>query len=324
MAPRQPTADLAMVGSSSDLPGGSGRRAGRPELLPWRKAATAGPGPDTRAGPGILPVGSEIAPDLQVLAHWRRGEDLDTYECWSWSRNCSCLVKALRPDRLHSPARRRLAREARLLLSFSHPQLIRAYEVAEADSGGSPLLALETVTAPTLNHRLLYAGPLPLRDLILLGRQLCSVLGYLHDHGYLHLGIESSSVVFERGWARLIDLSSTRRPGRITRGWGTSYQISPEQARGGKLTRAADVWGVGLVLYEAATRYRPFQRPPAYGTSSRVRFLQLSTTAPPVRSLRRLPTAVATIVDGCLELQPHDRPTLAELDACLATVAGVS
>jgi serine/threonine protein kinase len=263
-------------------------------------------------------VGWELAPGLQVLAHRGRDGDLDIYDCWNTSDSCCCLVKTVRADRLNSPARRRLQREARLLRSLRHPQLIRAYDVAETATSGSPLLVLEAVAEPTLNQQLLHLGPLPLADLVALGRQLCSALEYLHGHGYLHLGVESSTIVFDRQRARLIDLGSARRPGRITRGWGTSYQISPEQARGGRLTTAADVWGAGLVLYEAATRYRPFQRPPAYGTSSRVRFLQLTTTAPPVRLLRRLPTAFATIVDACLAIQPQDRPTLAELDACLA------
>jgi eukaryotic-like serine/threonine-protein kinase len=323
MAPRRPTQDLSSAAASSAArPDVAGRPPGIPESLPWDKAAAAGPGPP-RAGPRVFGVGTELAPGLQVLAHRRRGHDLDSYECWSRARNCRCWVKALRPDRLDSPARRRLVREARLLLSFCHPNLVDAYDLFVADPDGSPLLVLESIAGHTLNHRLLHGGRLPLHDLIQLGRQLCSVVGYLHDHRYLHLCIQSSTVVVDGDQARLIDLSSAQRPGRITRGWGTSYQISPEQARGGKLTRAADVWGVGLVLYEAATRFRPFHRPPVYGRPGRVRFLQLSSAAPPVRSLRRLPTAVCSALDACLEVHASDRPTLAELDACLAAVTDI-
>jgi serine/threonine protein kinase len=128
-------------------------------------------------------------------------------------------------------------REARLLLSFTHPHLVRAFELLQAAAGQLPVLLLEPIVGPTLDQRLWHGGRLPLRDLILLGRQLCSVVGYLHDHRYLHLDIQCTTIVFDGDRARLVDLSSARRPGRITRGWGTSYQISPEQARGGKLTR---------------------------------------------------------------------------------------
>jgi serine/threonine protein kinase len=259
-----------------------------------------------------------------VLAHRRRVKDLDTYECWSRTRNCCCLVKALRPDRLESPARRRLVREARLLLSFVHPHLIRAYEFLPAGVDGSPLLLLETIDGPTLDQRLREGGRLPLRDLVILGRHLCAVVGHLHQHHYLHLDIQASNVIADGNRTRLIDLSFARRPGRITRGWGTSYQISPEQARGGRLTGAADVWGVGLVLYEAATGHHPFLPQLSYGSPGRVRFLQLTTVAPPVRSLRQLPAAVGTALDACLEICPSTRPTLTELDTCLATAVDLS
>src|SRR3712207_3612288 len=126
MAPRQPAGDLAVDATLSDeRPDRPGHPRGNPKPLPWGKAAAAGPGPP-RAGPGIFGVGTELAPGLRVLAHRQRGKDLDTYDCWSQAHNCCCLVKTLRPDRLESPVRRQLAREARLLLSFAHPNLVRA------------------------------------------------------------------------------------------------------------------------------------------------------------------------------------------------------
>jgi eukaryotic-like serine/threonine-protein kinase len=321
MAPRHPAGDLAVAAASSDeRPDGVGPPRGIPKSLPWGKAAAAGPGPP-RAGPGVFLVGSEPAPGLRVLAHRRRGKDLDTYDCWSRARNCYCFVKALRPDRLESPVRRRLVREARLLQSFAHPNLVRAYELLQGDAAEPPLLLLEAINDPTLDQRLRDGARLPLQDVVLLGRQLCSVVKYLHDHRYLHLDISPRNIIADGDRARLVDLSSARRPGRVIQGWGASAQISPEQARGGRLTRAADVWGVGLVLYEAATGHRPFA--PPYRTPGRIRFLQLTRSAPPVRSPRDLPAALGTALDACLALHPSDRPTLTELDACLATVADI-
>ncbi len=74
------------------------------------------------------------------------------------------------------------------------------------------------------------------------------------------------------------------------------------------------------MLYQAATGLRPFQQPLQDRTAGRVRFLQLTTPAPPVRSLRRLPAVVGTALDACLEVCRSARPTLAELDACLARI----
>lgn len=266
--------------------------------------------------------GSEMFPGLVVIEHMRRGEDLDAYDCWSTERYSRCFVKTLRPDRVASRGpRRRLLREGRLLLSFTHPHLVRAYDLVDPGSAAPPALVLETLTGATLSHLLRGGRRLSLRELAFLGRHLCSAIRYLHDHGYLHLDLKPSNVIAEGGRARVIDLSLARRPGRTRGGRGTSTHMSPEQARGGKLGSAADVWGVGLLLYEAATGHRPFDDERRTSTSSPT-YPQLVTTAPRTRTLRRLPAALSSTLDACLQIPAGDRPTLIELDDCLASITG--
>jgi eukaryotic-like serine/threonine-protein kinase len=267
-----------------------------------------------------LPGGSVIAPGVTVIEHLRRGADLDVYDCWSAARYSRCFVKTVRPDRAGSRGtRRRLVREGRLLLSFTHPHLVRAYDLVEDGPHDVPVLVLETLTGATLSHVLRGRPRLRLAELAHLGRHLCSATRYLHDHGYLHLDLKPSNVIAEGGRARVIDLSLARRPGRTRGGRGTVTHMSPEQARGGHLTTAADVWGVGLVLYEAATGTRPFDD--GSDTSSTTS-LQLTRSAPPVSSLRRLPAALSRALDACLSDEPGQRPGLADLDGCLAAVTG--
>jgi eukaryotic-like serine/threonine-protein kinase len=269
--------------------------------------------------------GQEIAPGIQVLEHLRRGTDLDVYDCWSSTRYCRCFVKTVRPDRAHSRGtRRRLVREGRLLLSFTHPHLVRAYDLIDEGPPSVPVLVLETLTGATLSHLLRGGRRLPLTDVAFLGRHLCSAIRYLHDHGYLHLDLKPSNIISDGGRARVIDLSLVRRPGKKTRGGrGTSTHMSPEQARGGELTTAADVWGIGLVLYEAATGYRPFDDDQA-DSSSAHSYLQLTRPAPAIRTLRRVPAPLGKALDACLLDSPAARPTIAELDDCLAMITGRS
>lgn len=289
-------------------------------------------------GPPVYPPGHELAPGYVVVDHVRRGEDLDCYEAWSVQRYCRCFIKTLRPDAAtDTSARRHLAREARLLLSLTHPHLVRAYDYVTPKDGQPPLLILENLTGATLSYLLdggrERAGPgwparLSSTDLGYLGQHLCSALRYLHSRNHLHLDVKPSNIIASDGVARLIDLSLARRPGRCAAGIGTPGYMSPEQACGGHLGPPADVWGVGLVLYQAATGLQPFDLhyrscSASAHTSTMARCQAVLTRpAPRLRARRRLPTEVAEVIDACLHWEPDQRPTLERLDAALATLTG--
>ena len=81
-------------------------------------------------------AGERLARGYEVIAHLRRGRDLDVYDVWSQERDCRCVAKAPRPDRRASTStRRRLRHEGRLLLSLAHPHIVRAYELIERPDG---------------------------------------------------------------------------------------------------------------------------------------------------------------------------------------------
>jgi serine/threonine protein kinase len=145
--------------------------------------------------------------------------------------------------------------------------------------------------------------------------QLSAALRYLHRQGHLHLDLKPSNVVAEAGRAKLIDLSIARPPGRVRAGTGTWCYMAPEQARGGEVGHPADVWGVGVVLWEAACGNTPF-------ADESVAYPQLEKRAPLLRSRRRLPAALTGAVDRCLEPEPGARPSFAELRAVLEPIAG--
>ncbi len=258
--------------------------------------------------------GIELAPGYEVVEHIHRSNVFDVYDAWSTERECRCIVKALRPERLAEPAKRRkLLAEGRLLQTLDHPGIVRAYE---ALTRPEPLVVMETLTGETVAHLVeRRVRPLTGRELAFLGLQLVSAVGYLHRRGYVHLDLKPSNIVAENGRAKLIDLSLARRPGRARPGVGTWCYMAPEQARGGTVGEPADVWGIGVVLWEVACGDTPF------GDES-VPYPQLEERAPSLRSQRRLPRALADVVDRCLEPDAASRPTLAELRAALEPVAG--
>jgi len=269
--------------------------------------------------PPVLPAGSEPAPGYEVLEHLSRGRSLDVYCVWSDERECRCVAKLLRPDRAADAGpRRRLLREGRLLQELSHPHIVRAYELVRSPD---PVLILETLEGETVEHLVhRRRHRLPVGELAFVGLHLSSALHYLHGRGYLHLDLKPSNVVSDAGIAKLIDLSIARRPGRGKAGVGTAQYMSPEQARGARVGPETDIWGIGALLYEAATARRPF----AGRRNGSVRYEQLERRAEPPARHRRLPAAFASLLESCLEPEPAARPTLRELSVGLEAFAGES
>ncbi|HEY5833827.1 serine/threonine-protein kinase [Streptomyces sp.] len=307
------------------------------------------------AAPPIAPLeaGTRPTPGYEILAHLDRTGWLDVYDAWSEVRDCRCVVKMVRPDRRHEQRLRdRLLREGRWLQAFTHPHLVRGYETVETPE---PIVVLETLTGETLSHLIHRLRRRPsAADLALLGLHLCSAMHYLHGQGLLHLDIKPSNVVIDCRHAKVLDLSIARPPGPAPPGLGTFCYLAPEQASGGPLAPAADVWGIGVTLYEAATGDALFdsgetagpgetgetgetadrregsardasvpRESPARGEGGGDSagpdgwYPQLEERAAPVGTRRRLPHGLAAAIDGCLEPDPAARPTVGELTAAL-------
>jgi serine/threonine protein kinase len=231
-------------------------------------------------------------PGYRVIEHLSRTRRFDTYEVWSEERACSCVAKTLRDDRRHDRrAREALLTEGRRLVELVHPHIVRGYEVV---TDPEPIVVMETLDGETVAHLAdRHPDGLPAEDVAWLGIHVASALRYLHGRGLLHLDVKGSNVVADGGRAKLIDLSLARPPGRYDAGVGTWCYLSPEQARGADLGPPADVWGLGIVLYEAATGDEVEGRPP----SARGRTLD----------------PLAAAIDACLDLDAAARPTLDEL-----------
>lgn len=269
-----------------------------------------------RCQPPLLVAGQEVAPRYQIVEHLSRGNELDVYAAWSEERDCSCVVKLLRPDRLHDTrSRERLAREGRLLTELCHPHLVRGYEMPDAQSGGGPVIVMETLTGATLSWLIETEHPAGLdsADVALLGLHLCSVLRYLHGRGVLHLDLKPSNIVAQAGKATLLDLSLAQAAGTCAAGMGTTEYMAPEQVAGDWVDTPTDVWGLAGVLYRAATGRRPF---PA---SDHARTLSDRIDREPLHRLGHHPALSELVVSGFAQ-EPQHRPTLADVRQGLLAV----
>ncbi len=272
-----------------------------------------------------LEPGELLAPGYHVVAHLRRGKRLDVYDVWSDERGCRCVGKALRPNRAGDEfAARWLRTEGLLLATLSHPHLVRGYETVLTAVLPRPAVVIETLPGHTVSYLVEQHGRLRPADAAILGLQLCSVLGYLHRHGWVHLDVKPANIVEMGGRAVLLDLSVARRIGERDTG-GTFDYLSPEQARGDAVTETTDVWGLGITLYEALSGVTPwadFSHRERRSDGSR-RYPQLERRADALRTRRRLPAQLTRSVDACLDPDPGARPTVAEVSARLCAVSGV-
>ncbi|MCW2922881.1 MAG: serine/threonine protein kinase, partial [Thermoleophilia bacterium] len=263
--------------------------------------------PATEAVPH--PFGFDLGSGQVVVRHLHRGADTDVYETWSQDRLCNCVVKVLRPGADgDAAAARRVRAEGRHLLGLTHPHVVRCYGTHD---GPPPSLVLERVPGTTA-HLLVHAlGTLvPWPDIVTWGVQVGSALHHMHGQGVVHLDVKPGNVIVHGQHATLIDLHLARAPGDAARAVGTPGYIAPETASGEPASAAADVWGLGALLYELAAGRPAFPVEP--GTTP-----ERAGRAPGVATVRSLPARLGTIIDACIDPDPGARPDLVTVIATL-------
>lgn len=243
---------------------------------------------------------------LDRLIH--RGHSFEVYAAWSLVRDCPVVVKRARPG-AQAEAVQRLMREGRLLLSLTHPHLVRAYEVHRRPR---PAVVLETLPGQTLGH-LFDGGPLPAHDVVTLGRQLVSVLAYLHSRSIVHADLKPGNATVSDGLVHVMDLSLAQRPGPWRRTAGTPGYLAPEQAARTFVTPATDIWGLGLLLLEAASGQDPYPVGcPEYDEDAG------PLQAPrPLRVRRRTTRPLSDLIEAMTRTDPAARPPLADVRTAL-------
>ncbi len=232
-------------------------------------------------------------------------------------------IKVL-PDDLARDAERlaRFEREAHLLASLNHPNIGAIYGMEEAE--GKRCLVLELIEGRSLSARN-EEGPVPVKETLRIGLQIAAALEAAHEKGIVHRDLKPGNIMITPdGVAKVLDFGLSKavegdgsessadlslsptltamatRAGVIL---GTAAYMSPEQARGKRVDRRADIWAFGVVICEMLTGKRLFAADEVSDTLAEV-----LKTEPDWKLLPPdVPQSIRTLLSRCLDKDPRRR-----------------
>jgi eukaryotic-like serine/threonine-protein kinase len=295
---------------------GAGFLAGAPgELLGW---AFDGRSPATLSG--------------RTISHFRIGEPLGSggmgvvYAAEDTRLGRPVALKFLAPELVRDPAAKaRFLLEARAASALDHANLCTILEVGESEDG-LLFLAMPRYDGESLERRIA-RGPLPVEEALEIAVQAARGLAKAHGHGIVHRDVKPGNLFVTRdGEVKILDFGIAKLTGetghtRLGAVLGTPAYMAPEQTRGETVDARADVWSLGVVLYEMLAGRRPF----VGGSGAAVVHAVLHETPEPLTHLRpEVPAELDRILSRMLAKDPGRRHAdAAEALADLRSVLGL-
>src|SRR5262245_47900709 len=206
--------------------------------------------------------------------------------------------------------RERFLQEARAASALDHPNICTIHDIEKA-ADGRTFIVMACYEGETLRARM-RRGPMPVKDVLTIGRQIASGLARAHERGIVHRDVKPANIfltsegtvkVLDFGIARLVDetqLQMTRAGTTL----GTVAYMSPEQARGEPVDRRADVWAIGVILYEMLTGKAAFD---GQHDSVLLQAIQLREPAPLAGLRPDTPPALVDLIGRALKKRPDER-----------------
>ncbi len=203
----------------------------------------------------------------------------------------------------------RFMREAQSAGILTHPHIVTIHDVVEASDEGLAFIAMEYVRGTNLKLMLQGEQPLTLRGVLDIIAQVGEALDYAHANRVIHRDVKPANILItaenrvkitDFGIARL-DSSNLTQEGQLL---GTPNYMAPEQIQGKEVDARADLFSLGVVLYEMLTRHKPFQGENLTVVSHRIVYDHFT----PLREYARdLPPGVDRILSRALEKDPARR-----------------
>ena len=254
-------------------------------------------------------IGTVLKHRYEVLEKIGEGNLFTVYKCDDKIDNRPVAAKVLLPQyAANRMFAERILVEAQAMVGISHPGIVEVYDSGEED--GNYYVITEYVRGVDLKERIRRNAPFSLSTTVDLGLAICDMLDYAHRRGFVHGDLRPGTIlVTPEGQIKLTDFwvsnaiasSQSIRTNAMMR---SVHYMSPEVAEGEPATPAADVYSLGIILFELLTGSLPFDGETPIA-------IALKHTREPVPSLRALnpgvPKAMEAAVGKALQKVPEDR-----------------
>ena len=288
--------------------------------------------PTFLSGPAIgagrtLVIGDKIHNRYTIIGLLGRGGMGAVYKAWDDELAVPVAIKTISfaagtDPGLREDAERRFKREAQLARQITHRNVVRIHDIG--DINGMKFLTMALVEGETLSAMIRRVGPMPVRDVMNIARQIADGVVAAHEVGVIHRDLKPSNImVSPDGHAYIMDFGIALGPATATRSAviaGTIEFMAPEQSQGGVIDGRVDVYAFGLILYDMLTggaRLKGVDQPMTEMMS------RLHHAPPPIVTRHPdVPVELDTLIQRALQPKPDDRfANATELHAALSGLA---
>jgi eukaryotic-like serine/threonine-protein kinase len=265
----------------------------------------------------MIPEAGQRFGPYEILGRLGGGGMGLVFRAWDERLHRNVAIKLLHDNYRMPGMHERFLQEARAASRLNHPNICTIFDIGEQD--GDPYLVMELLEGETLRDRIARRA-LMAEEIVRFGGDIADALAVAHAKGIVHRDIKPANIFLVtmpngRSQAKVLDFGLAKINLEVRGGWesraldmtmegatvGTLAYMSPEQARGEPLDERSDLFSLGIVMYEMATRRVPFK-----GTTSAVVFAELFQHAPePVRMWNEsIPSELEKVI---LKLLAKDR-----------------
>ncbi|MGE0322068.1 MAG: serine/threonine-protein kinase [Polyangiaceae bacterium] len=307
--------------------------SGEARYCPFDGAPLEHRGKWDRSGDPLL--GSIVDGRYEVLSVLGEGGMGTVYRVRHTTLGRAFALKVLRKDLAGDrELAARFIQEAKAAASVSHPSVVQITDFGALD-GEQPYFVMEMLEGQSLGWLIQHGGAIPAARAVRILRQVAEALGAAHAAGIVHRDLKPDNIhvgsaagsgsdvvkVLDFGLAKVAGASRLTRQGMV---FGTPHYMSPEQASGGSVDHRADIYALGVVMYEMFTGRVPFEADSYMGVLTKHMYVAPTPPSEIIAAAREL-GALEDMTLRCLQKKPLQRfQSMADFIEELDRVAQVS